>query len=132
MSSFQVHSFCCTLIENVLVYGSQSKSDDAASLRIVCMQCPALLNAVEVMVEQCTKRLQDVEKSREMSIQRKVDLRELDVYGPGPSPGSSPKAPRKRPHNKKGPPKEVSTRGRRKERGFNLRGSPKLQGNVRK
>jgi len=38
------------------VYGTQSRSDDTASLRVITTQVPALMNALEVMVEQTQKR----------------------------------------------------------------------------
>ncbi len=44
------------LIDNALVYGEQSKTDDAASLRLISTQAPALMSAIEVMAEQCYKR----------------------------------------------------------------------------
>ncbi len=44
------------LIDNALVYGEQSMTDDAASLRLISTQAPALMSALEVMAEQCYKR----------------------------------------------------------------------------
>ncbi len=54
--SFQVHSFCCMLVDNVLAYGDQSMTEDAASIRLISTQVPAMMSALEVMVEQCFKR----------------------------------------------------------------------------
>lgn len=44
------------LVDNVVAYGDQSKTEDTASLRLVSTQAPALMSALEVMVEQCYKR----------------------------------------------------------------------------
>jgi len=44
------------LTDNALAYGDQSKTDDAASLRLISTQVPALMSALEVMVEQCYQR----------------------------------------------------------------------------
>lgn len=52
----QVHTFSCMLVDNVVAYGDQSKTEDTASLRLISTQAPALLSALEVMVEQCYKR----------------------------------------------------------------------------
>ena len=52
----QVHTFSCMLVDNVVAYGDQSRTEDTASLRLISTQAPALMSALEVMVEQCYKR----------------------------------------------------------------------------
>lgn len=44
------------LIENTLSYNEQGKTEDAAALRLISTQVPALKSALEVMVEQCATR----------------------------------------------------------------------------
>ena len=51
-----MHTFSCMLVDNVVAYGDQSRTEDAASLRLISTQVPALMSALEVMVEQCHKR----------------------------------------------------------------------------
>ena len=55
-----------------------------------------MLNAVEVMAERCKERAQDVEVNKKFSIQRNAGLLDLDTFGPGRSPKSSPAIVRKR------------------------------------
>lgn len=52
----KVYSFTDALMDAVLQFGTSSKSEDVATARNISTQCPALLQAVEVMVEQCQKR----------------------------------------------------------------------------
>lgn len=65
-------------MDNVLAYGYRSKSDNATSLRSIATQTPALLNAAKVMVEQCEKRSNSIDKLKEQSIKRVHDIGELD------------------------------------------------------
>ena len=87
LSSLQVYSFCSALIDNVLAYGCRSKSEDVVSLRNIGTQTPALLNAAKVMVEQCEIRHSSLEDSKDMSIKRTKELKQMDdAVKDGPIP----------------------------------------------
>ena len=73
----QVHSFTSTFIDCALSYKAKSKSDDASTVRTISTQTPALVHAVEVMEDQCQKRCQTLEESRDFSIKRNTELGEL-------------------------------------------------------
>ena len=100
LTSPQVHGFCCTLVENSLSFGSQSRTEDVSSLRIITTEVPALLSAAEVMITQSHKRTQDLEGQKKMSMQRSSDLQLLGATpggamgvkkrGPPPKPPAAP------------------------------------------
>ena len=79
----KVHGFCCTLVENSLAYGTQSRTEDVSSLRTVTTEVPALLSAAEVMITQSHKRTQDLEGQKKMSMQRSSDLQLLGAASGG-------------------------------------------------
>ena len=85
----------------MIAYKEQSKMEDASTLKLLSTQTPALLSAVEVMVEQCYLRSQNVRESQQMSIARNVGLQELDEFRPGKSPAGSPAPKRKKEEEKK-------------------------------
>ena len=85
----------------MIAYKEQSKTEDVSTLKILSTQTPALLSAVEVMVEQCYLRSQNVRESQQMSIARNVGLQELEELRPGRSPAGSPAPKRKKEVEKK-------------------------------
>ena len=92
-----MHTFCCTLIDDGLAYKDQPKTADAATLKDISTQTPALMSAAEVMTDQCYKRSQNIKENQQMSLQRNSELYSLDKPEPGVTRGGSPGIPRRKP-----------------------------------
>ena len=93
----QVHLFCSTLVENSLLFGSHSRTEDIASLRTISKEVTALLSAAEVMISQSHNRAQDLEGLKKMSIQRSSNLQLLGSAPMGGAMGKKRGAPPKPP-----------------------------------
>ena len=84
-------------MENSLLFGSHSRTEDIASLRTISKEVTALLSAAEVMISQSHNRAQDLEGQKKMSIQRSSNLQLLGSAPMGGAMGKKRGAPPKPP-----------------------------------
>jgi len=84
----QMFEFTDEIISTMLKSKKDSRNwIDPESIKVLRTQIRALLQAIEVVVEQCYKRTQALEESWHQSIKRKKELDELESSdSPSPEP----------------------------------------------